>query len=92
MAAQTDNGNGLATLSRLDAQMTALREQVAGLREDIHRLDSRIGGRCENHETRIRDGEIKIVGHGQQLSMWAFGQATLTVIASVVAGWFGSRP
>ena len=80
-----NNGNSKRVANYvLAAKLDALTEKIDGFcqrADDLH----------NDHEERLRTVEHDITTIKERQGIFVAGQSTLTLIASVIAGWFGSR-
>lgn len=90
--ATSDDGNGRVTLARLDERIGGLSKDIGELTSDVKALTTLVSMRLDEHDKRITASEKDIIRHNEQLSWWAKAQATFTVLAAGIAGYWGSRP
>ncbi len=79
-----DNGNKRVANYVLATKLDALTEKIDGFcqrAEDGH----------NDHEERLRTVEHDVTTIKERQGIFVAAQSTLTLIASVIAGWFGAR-
>jgi hypothetical protein len=88
-----DNGNSKRRVANYE-----LHTQLSEINSNVTHLIQRFDEACErsdkihdDHEKRIRTVEKSVTTMKERQGIIVAGQSTLTLIGSVIAGWFGAR-
>jgi len=87
----TENSKRRVANYELDGKIDLLTAEVRSFRASFDDYCGRADKRYDDHEARLREVEKTVTTMKTNQGVLVAAQSTLTLIASVIAGWFGSR-